>query len=98
MHGDEAVNAFKVAELIEGGGYKYDPYEYHGPSLNYFILIGSWFFGVDSIVDLNEQFLRLLPVVFGFFLLFLVCVLRGALGRDAILFSIVMVNMVNQCK
>ncbi|MAD25563.1 MAG: hypothetical protein CMO44_15490 [Verrucomicrobiales bacterium] len=91
MHGDEAVNAVKVAELIEGGGYKYDPYEYHGPSLNYFILIGSWFFGVDSIVDLNEQFLRLLPVVFGFFLLFLVCMLRGALGRDAILFSIVLI-------
>jgi len=91
MHGDEAVNAVKVAELIEGGGYKYDPHEYHGPSLNYFTVIGAWLFGVDSFVDLNEQILRFLPVLFGLLLLFLVCMLRGALGRDALLFSIILI-------
>ena len=30
MHGDEAVNAVKLGETIEGRGYEYDPHEYHG--------------------------------------------------------------------
>ncbi|NQT01065.1 MAG: TIGR03663 family protein, partial [Planctomycetes bacterium] len=35
MHGDEAVHADKFGELLEDGVYTYDPYEYHGPTLNY---------------------------------------------------------------
>ena len=27
MHGDEAVNAAKLGETIEGRGYEYDPHE-----------------------------------------------------------------------
>ena len=34
MHGDEAVNAVKIGEQIEGKGYRNDPHEYHGPTLN----------------------------------------------------------------
>ena len=93
MHGDEAVNAVKVGELIEGESYKYDPHEYHGPSLNYFSLIASWFFGVDSFVDLNERILRFLPVLFGLLLLILVCMLREALGRECVLFSIIFMSL-----
>ncbi len=93
MHGDEAVNAVKVGELVDGVGYKYDPYEYHGPSLNYFSLIAAWFFGVDSFVDLNEQVLRFLPVLFGLLLLFLVSMLRDAFGREGVLFSIIFIAM-----
>ncbi|MBO60613.1 MAG: hypothetical protein CMO63_01395, partial [Verrucomicrobiales bacterium] len=52
MHGDEAVNAVKIGELIEGKGYRYDPHEYHGPTLNYFTLIPAWLGGVDSFVGL----------------------------------------------
>ena len=87
MHGDEAVNAVKIGELIEGSGYRYDPHEYHGPTLNYFSLFFSWVYGVGSFSGLSEQTLRLLPVVVGCLLLLLVFSLRGALGSSAILFS-----------
>ena len=33
MHNDEAVNGIKFGQLWDHGGYKYDPNEYHGPSL-----------------------------------------------------------------
>ena len=35
MHADEAVHADKLGTLLEGGGYAYDPAEYHGPTLYY---------------------------------------------------------------
>ena len=59
MHGDEAVNAVKIGELIEGKGYRYDPHEYHGPTLNYFSLIPAWLAGADSFVGLSESLLRI---------------------------------------
>ena len=88
MHGDEAVNAVKVSELIEGDEYKYDPYEYHGPTLNYFSLITAWLYGANSFVDLNEEALRILPVLFGLFLLVIIYLLRDALGAQAVLYFV----------
>ena len=38
LHNDEAVNATKLAALWCKGEYKYDPHEYHGPTLHYFSL------------------------------------------------------------
>ncbi len=38
LHNDEAVNATKLAALWDKGEYKYDPHEYHGPTLHYFSL------------------------------------------------------------
>ncbi|MCB0293433.1 MAG: hypothetical protein KDH97_24480, partial [Calditrichaeota bacterium] len=42
MHTDEAVHAVKFGALLEEGFYEYDPFEYHGPTLNYFTLIPAW--------------------------------------------------------
>jgi len=42
MHSDEAVNAVKFGQLLEERFYRYDPHEYHGPTLNYFTLIPTW--------------------------------------------------------
>jgi len=39
MHGDETVHAIKFGELLEQGSYKYNPIEFHGPTLNYLSLI-----------------------------------------------------------
>jgi hypothetical protein len=33
MHNDEAVNAFKLADLLENGTFIYDKNEYHGPNI-----------------------------------------------------------------
>ena len=38
LHNDEAINARKLAQLRDGGGYRYDPHEYHGPTLYYLAL------------------------------------------------------------
>ena len=38
LHNDEAVNATKLAAFWNKGEYKYDPHEYHGPTLHYFSL------------------------------------------------------------
>ena len=87
MHGDEAVNAVKIGELIERKGYRYDPHEYHGPTLNYFTLIPAWLGGADSYVGLSETILRIVPVALGLALVLLVLPLREALGQGAALLA-----------
>ena len=42
MHCDEAVHAVEFGQLLEDHEYVYDPFEYHGPSLNYFTLPVAW--------------------------------------------------------
>ncbi len=45
LHNDEAINATKLAALWEKGEYRYDPYEYHGPTLYYSSLPFLWLSG-----------------------------------------------------
>jgi uncharacterized protein (TIGR03663 family) len=78
MHTDEAVHAVKFGALLETGVYRYDKIEYHGPTLNYFTLLSAWYAGEKSFVQITEQTLRLVPALFGFGLILLVLVLRGA--------------------
>ena len=42
MHNDEAVNAIKFGQLWERGTYRYDPNEFHGPTLYYGTLPVVW--------------------------------------------------------
>jgi uncharacterized protein (TIGR03663 family) len=49
LHNDEAVNATKLAALWEKGDYKYDPHEYHGPTLHYFSLPFLWLSGASDL-------------------------------------------------
>ena len=65
LHNDEAVNAIKVSELWEHGRYKYDPDEYHGPTLHYATLPFLWLSGARNSDELKDATLRLAPVVFG---------------------------------
>ena len=45
MHTDEAVQAAKFGELLDEGQYRYDPVEYHGPTLYYLTLPAGWWAG-----------------------------------------------------
>ncbi len=65
MHTDEAVHALKFASLLEKGSYRYDPFEYHGPALNYFTLIPAWLASAQSISEIDETTLRLVPAIAG---------------------------------
>ena len=87
MHGDEAVHAVKFGALLEKGDYKFDPNEYHGPTLNYFTLLPAWLTGAQNYREINEVVLRLVPAVFGLLLVLLPVFLRTALSKSVILLS-----------
>lgn len=77
LHVDEAVHAVKFGELLEEGYYKYDPIEYHGPTLNYFTLLTTKFFGIDNFSDLNEKVIRLVPAIISvMFVFFIILILK----------------------
>lgn len=83
MHGDEAVLAVKFGSLLEKGYYRYDPHEYHGPTLNYLTLIPAWLSSARKLTDISESTLRIVPVSFGVLLVLLLLPMAGGLGRPA---------------
>ncbi|MCX8108378.1 MAG: TIGR03663 family protein [Verrucomicrobiae bacterium] len=83
MHADEAVQGLKFIRLLESGEYKYDPDEYHGPTLNYLTLPVAWVRGERNRIELTETTLRLVPVLFGSALAVFVLFVTDGLGRCA---------------
>lgn len=83
MHGDEAVHAFKFAELWERGVYRYDPNEYHGPTLYYAALPIVWLRGRQHLGDMQEADFRLATALIGAAMAPLVLLLSDGLGRRA---------------
>lgn len=83
MHADEAVHADKLGTLLEGGGYAYDPFEYHGPTLYYLTLLPAWLRGQSRYVEIDEVTLRLVPAALGVALVALHAAARGLLGAPA---------------
>jgi len=84
MHTDEAVHGIKFGRLLDGE-YRYNPHEYHGPTLNYLSIPIARAAGAESLVDVTETDLRLLPALCGIVLVAGVWLLRDALGRGAML-------------
>jgi len=80
MHTDEAVHAIKFGELLEKGQYKYNPNEYHGPTLNYLTLIPAWLSSAKKLTGVTEFTLRVVPVFFGVLLVLLLLLLVDGLG------------------
>lgn len=87
MHTDEAVHAVKFGRLLEQGDYKYDPLEYHGPTLHYITLLFARVTGKSSFAELTESFLRIVPAVFGILMVLLPLLFWEDLGRRAVLFA-----------
>ena len=85
MHNDEAVNAIVLQGLWERGEYRYDPDEYHGPTLHYGTLPFLRFGGERDFDHLSERSLRRVTVVAGVALILLLALLRDALGTVATL-------------
>ena len=90
MHGDEAVHAIKFGDLLEQGVYKYDPDEYHGPTLNYLTLIPAGLTGAKNLVQVNEFTLRIVPVFFGVCLVLLLILAIDGLGTAAAVYAAVL--------
>jgi len=81
MHGDEAVHAEKFRLLLEEDFYRYDRYEYHGPTLNYLTLIPAWLSSAGKLTEVTEFTLRIVPVFFGVLLVLLLLLMVDGLGR-----------------
>jgi uncharacterized protein (TIGR03663 family) len=83
MHNDEAVNAIKFRTLWEQGSYKYDPHEYHGPTLLYGTLAWEKLTRGPAFAQFDEARFRLLTVLFGVGLILLLPLVADGLGRSA---------------
>jgi uncharacterized protein (TIGR03663 family) len=87
MHTDEAVHAFKFGELLDRGYYRYDPHEFHGPTLNDLTLFSSWLRGEKSYQQIEKATLRLVPAVFGTLLILTPLFFLRGLGQRTVLFA-----------
>ncbi|MBV9214857.1 MAG: glycosyltransferase family 39 protein [Acidobacteria bacterium] len=81
FHHDEGVNGFFLKNLFNDGVYKYDPANYHGPTLYYVSLFFAKVFGLQTIP------VRMSVAVFGVLTVALALFLRRYLGDVGSLFA-----------
>src|SRR5262245_31623719 len=74
FHHDEGVMSHFLLNLAASGEYRYNPENYHGPTLYYFALVALRVFGA------NDFALRFTPALFGVLTVLLVWPLRERLG------------------
>ncbi len=75
FHHDEGVNGFFLMSLFKDGMYRYDPANYHGPTLYYISLVFSKLFGLNTIS------VRASVAIFGVFTVILAFFLRSFIGK-----------------
>jgi uncharacterized protein (TIGR03663 family) len=85
MHADEAVQGFRSGALLEQHILKYDPGEYHGPTLAWSTLIPALLRGEKTLDRIQETTLRIVPVCFGLGMLLLLLLLTEGMGREWVL-------------
>ncbi len=74
FHHDEGVNSYFLLNLARDGSYKYNPDNYHGPTLYYFALLALRVFGSTDFA------LRFTPALFGVLTVLMLWLLRKRLG------------------
>ena len=81
LHHDEGVNGYFLRTLFLDGVYKYDPTNYHGPTLYYIALALTKIFGLDTFA------IRASVGVFGVLIVVLTFFLRRYIGTIGSLFA-----------
>ena len=82
LHHDEGVNGLFLVHLVRDGVYRYDPANYHGPTLYYFARLTAWLNGLLTNGDgLSDAAIRVVPALFGIATVALVLCLRGQIGK-----------------
>jgi uncharacterized protein (TIGR03663 family) len=81
LHHDEGVNGWFLTNLFRDGMYKYDPANYHGPTLYYISLAFARVFGLETVS------VRASVAVFGVLSVILVFFLRRYIGKIGALFA-----------
>jgi uncharacterized protein (TIGR03663 family) len=87
MHHDEANQALKFGALLERGDYRYDRSDHHGPSLYYLSLPVVRSLGADTLAELSEKELRLVPALFGVGTALLLWLFVPLIGKEAALWG-----------
>jgi uncharacterized protein (TIGR03663 family) len=91
LHHDEGVNGNFLVRLVREHIYKYDPENYHGPTIYYLTAIIPWtikkLFGAaaSETYGLNTTTIRMVPALFGLGTIALILSLRRRLGTMATL-------------
>ncbi|HVQ39301.1 MAG TPA: flippase activity-associated protein Agl23 [Pyrinomonadaceae bacterium] len=91
LHHDEGVNGNFLVRLVRAGEYRYDPANYHGPSIYYLAAIFPWLlkflFGpnAQNAYGLTTTAIRFIPALFGLATVGLIFSLRRNLGTVATL-------------
>jgi uncharacterized protein (TIGR03663 family) len=75
LHHDEGVNGYFLTNLFRDGVYKYDPANYHGPTLYYIALFFAKIFGLETVP------VRWSVAVWGVLIVVLALFLRRYIGR-----------------
>jgi uncharacterized protein (TIGR03663 family) len=97
FHGDEAVHAFKFLDLWKHGVYRYDPNEFHGPTIYYAALPVVWLRGYRSLADCLESDFRLPIALFGAAMVLLMLPLADGLGKRAAVIAGILVALSPAC-
>lgn len=87
FHHDEGVNGFFLTNLFRDGVYKYDPANYHGPTLYYITLAFTKVFGLETIP------VRASVAIFGVLMVVLTFFLRRYIGKIGALSAAVFVTL-----
>jgi len=84
MHTDEAILAYKTADLVTTGHFAYDPRDYHGPGLHHAARAWSHlaFWGAPETWQAGQ--LRTVTAVCGLLLILATLLLTDALGRGGV--------------
>ncbi len=83
MHADEAVQATRFQQSWHGSGYRYDPHEFHGPTLTYFTWPSIWITKPATFAETTAITYRIVPAVFGAALVLVLGWLIDGIGRAA---------------
>jgi predicted membrane-bound mannosyltransferase len=75
FHHDEGVNGFFLTTLVKDGVYKYDPGNYHGPTLYYIAQPFAEIFGLKTVP------MRVSVAIFGFLTVIVALYLKNYMGR-----------------
>ena len=87
MHNDEGVNAMNFRRLYVTNDYKYNPDEFHGPTLPYLTLPDVWLQGGGDFNEFTEATYRSVTVAFGLGLILLLLLLAADFGRAQTLWA-----------
>ncbi len=87
MHGDEAINAVMLSEVMETGQFDYNPNQHHGPIFYYTAALFSVFHGLWDFQEFSESFLRGITAFVGMILIWLVFGFRKSLKNNVALIA-----------